>query len=287
MPNRRKRKPQYLLDVAIPRTGLGSRGVHVASGPIVLVLLLVVAGYALYRGGHWMVDRFVYQNNRYTIREIVVENDGVLDREVITQFIAAREGANLLAFDLDLARRNLELIPLVRRAEVRRVLPSRLVIQVEERRPVARLQVRRPELRNAEFLIDRSGTVFKSLELSDGRVIHPQLSGTIPVLTNVSPTDIQVGRKATSPSIYQALEWLDEFQQSAAASMAEVVAVELSHPRRLVAHTRSGTAVTFETQDYVQQIRRLGVILWWAGREQRQPATVNLAVGQSVPVTWR
>ncbi len=286
MPNRRKRKPQYLLDVKIHRRGLVQQRLRVGSGLVAATVLLVVSAYGLYRAGHWVADRLVFENERYAIREVLVENEGVLDPHLVAQFAGAQVGQNLLAFDLGQARRNLELIPLVRRAEVRRVLPNQLVIRVEERRPVARLQVSSPALRDAEFLIDRAGTVLKPLRLTDGRVVQPQIRNPLPVLTGVALADIQVGRKVTSRAIYQALDLLDEFHQSAAGSMIDLAQIDLSQPRRLVARTSAGAVLLFQPGEYLQQLRRLGVIVQWAGREQRRIQSVNLTVSQSVPVTF-
>ena len=126
----------------------------------------------------------------------------------------------------------------------------------------------------------------KPLKLTDGRVVRPQMRDALPILTGIALADIQVGRRVTSPSIYRALDLLDEFYQSAAASMVELAQIDLSHPRRLRARTRSGAVLEFGTGDFVQELRRLGLILQWAQRRRKQVQTVNLTVAQSVPVTW-
>ncbi len=286
MPNRRKRKSQYLLDVKIHRRGAMQKNLRVGSGLLALSVLLVILGYGLYRGGRWVADRLIFENQRYAIAEIEVQNKGVLEPSVITQFAEVHVGQNLWAVDLDRAQHNLEMIPVVRQAEVRRVLPDRLVIRIEERRPVARLHVSSPSLPAAEFLIDRTGTVLKPLKLEDGRVIQPGKGDSLPILTGIPLSDIQVGRKAATPAIYQALDLLDEFHQSAAASMIELTQVDLSQGRRLLARSTHGAQLTFASGSYLQQLRRLGLILQWARHQSREIKSVNLTVAQSVPVTF-
>ena len=52
---------------------------------------------------------------------------------------------------------NLEMLPLVRAVEVRRMLPDRLFIRVDERTAVARLRVATREMGDETFYIDRAG----------------------------------------------------------------------------------------------------------------------------------
>ena len=286
MANRRKHKHKYLLEVKVHRDGQTRHRLRVVGGVLAVILIVGLTGYGLYRGGQWAVNRLVFENQRYSIRQIVVQNDGVFDAESVTKFAGAKVGQNLLGFDIKQAQRNLEMLPLVRRAEVRRVLPDQLIIRVEERMPVAQLQVSNAVIPDAEFLIDRSGTVLKPLKLADGTVLRPQIRGVLPVLTGVSLADIQVGRKVTSEQVYRALELLEEFESSPVGSMTEPARVDLSHPRRLVMKTQDGALLEFDLEDYIAQLRRLGVILQWAQQRNRQVQTVDLTVARSVPVTF-
>lgn len=286
MANRRKHKHKYLLEVKVHRDGQSRQRVRILGGVLAIVTVVGLAGYGIYRGGVWAVNRLIFENKRYAICQIIVQNDGVFDAESVTKFAGAKIGQNLLGFDIQQAQHNLELLPLVRRAEVRRVLPDQLIIRVEERMPVAQLQVSNSFMPDAQFLIDRSGTVLKPLKLADGTVLRPQIRGVLPVLTGVSLGDIQVGRKVTSEHIYRALELLDEFEQSAAGTMAEPARVDLSHPRRLVVKTLDGSVLEFDLEDFESQLRRLGVILQWAQQRNRQVQTIDLTVARSVPVTF-
>ena len=285
--NRRKRK-KYLLEVKLHQEGRGKRWLRLVAGAVALLAIVWLTGYGLYQAGQWSLARMIFENKRYAIQQIVVQNDGVLDPQLVARFAGAQIGQNLLGFDLDLARRNLLLVPLVRKAEVRRVLPDKLIIKLEERMPVAQLQVASAAkaFAGVEFLIDRTGMVLKPLKLADGTVLRPQHKGALPLITGVSLADTQVGRKVANEQIYRALDLIDEFDQSPVASQLEPARVDLSHPRRLIVQTQQGAVLTFDAEEFTQQLRRLNMILQWARQQQKNVRTVDLTVSRSVPVTF-
>ncbi len=238
--------------------------------------------YGCYRLVKFAAAKIVRDNPRFAIAQIVVENDGALTPQQVVAFAGVSVGQNLLSLDLDRVRRNLELLPLVRQVEVRRVLPDKLFIRVNERIAVARL--RGPA--EAEFLMDRSGYVMKPIRLTDGTVIRPQAAGPLPTFTGVSLADVRVGQRAQSEQIYRALELLDRLEQSAAGTMMEVDTIDLSKPRHLTLTTRQRTVVKFDLEDFTQQLRRLSAILTWAMQRQRVVASVDLTVARGVPVAF-
>src|ERR1043166_8510205 len=193
--NRRKRRPEYLLDVKVQTRGraLGRLRVVLAVG--VSLGLLVALGC----GAYWLVkatvNRFVYSNPRFTIHQIVVDDDGVLTPERVVRFAGVQVGQNLLSIDLDQVRGSLEMLPLVRAVEVRRMLPDRLFIRVAERVAMARLRAPSPGLGDATFYIDRAGFVMKPIKLPDGTLLQPQTPLPVPVRTGASPAHPRAGRE--------------------------------------------------------------------------------------------
>lgn len=109
-------------------------------------------------GLYWVKDR-LYHSPRFdiAITEInglqqVSQNRVLLKISELTQ-----PDRNLVRFDLDRLRRNLELIPWVKAVVVRRVLPDKLIVDIEERRAVAFARVGQGTL-----LIDEEGTLLEN-----------------------------------------------------------------------------------------------------------------------------
>lgn len=284
--NRRKRREKYLLDVKVQTQGQLRRRARIGAAVLTVALVFALGLFGLYRLAKFATAKLVYENPRFAVAQIVVDTDGVLTPEQVVRLAGARVGVNSFALDLEQMRRNLEMIPLVRRVEVRRVLPSRLFIRVEERIAVAKLHAPSQSLNDAVFLIDRTGVVMKPLKLADGTVVQPQISRKLPVLTGVTLADVRVGKQVESEQVYQALALLDKLEQSAAGSMLEVERVDLSKPRLLVLTTSQQTVVRFDVEEFPQQLRRLGAILSWAQQRQRLVRTADLTVSRGVPVTF-
>ncbi|HUK81145.1 MAG TPA: FtsQ-type POTRA domain-containing protein [Verrucomicrobiae bacterium] len=284
--NRKKRREQYLLDVKVPtQSRLRQRLRWLAAVSTALVVVTLTC-YGLYRLVKFSAMKMVYENPRFAIAQIIVDDDGALTPQQVVQLAGVTVGQNLFTIDLDQVRRNLEMVPLIRDVEVRRVLPQRLAIRINERIAVARLQVPSRELADALFVIDRSGVVMKPVKLADGTILQPQAPGSLPTLTSVKLSDVRVGRAVESEQIYRALELLDKLEQAVAGSMLEVESVDLSQARQLVLTTRQHTVVKFDVEDFQQQLRRLSAILAWAQQRQRFVQSVDLTVNRGVPVTF-
>jgi cell division protein FtsQ len=284
--NRRKRRPEYLLDVKVQTRGRARTRLRLTLAVVIGFGLFLLTCYGLHRLVKVTADRLVYQNPRFAIQQIVVDNDGVLTPERVVQFAGVQIGENLLSLDLSRVRNSLEMLPLVRGVEVRRLLPNRLFIRVDERAAVARLRVPTRELGDAAFYIDRAGFVMKPIKLPDGTLLPPQMPRPVPVLTGVSLADVRVGRRVESEQIYRALEMLDKLDQAVAGSLMEIEQIDLSKPRELVLTTRQQTKVKLDVEDFPQQLRRLGVILRWAQQRQKPVQVVDLTVNRGVPVTF-
>ena len=124
-------------------------------------------------GLYWMRDR-LYHSPRFSIA--ITEINGlqhVSQNQVLVKISElARPGRNLVGLDLDRLRRNLELIPWVKTVVVRRVLPDKLIVDIEEREPVAFARVAQGTL-----LIDEEGTLLENNPEKLSRADFPVILG--------------------------------------------------------------------------------------------------------------
>jgi len=284
--NRRRRKDQYLLDVKVHTEARTRERVRWIAALLTAAAVIGASSYGLYRAARYGAAKLVFENPRFAIAQIQVHNDGVLTPQQVMRFGGVQVGQNIFAVNLRQVQRNLELIPLIKRVEVRRVLPQQLVITVDERVPVARLQPASRQLKDELFYVDRAGVVMKPIRLTDGTVIQPPTTRALPVLTGATLADVRVGRAVESEQIYRALELLENLEQSGVGAALEVETVDLSRPRHLTVTTRQQMVVRFDVQDFPRQLRRLNTILYWAQQRHQQVATVDLTVNRGVPVTF-
>ena len=280
--NRRRKRNQYLLDVKVQTEGRLRSQARWLLAIMAVVAVIGFSSYGIYRLVKFTSAQLVYENPRFAIMQIVVENDGGLTAQQVKNLAGVAEGQNILSLDLAQVQRNLEAVPVIRCVEVRRVMPSKLFIRVNERIAVARLKSPDAQV----LFIDRAGMVMTPIRLRDGTVIQPQTPGTLPVLTGVSLVDVRVGKQVQSEQIYRALELLDKVQQAAAGSMMEIATVDISKPRQLTLTTKQNTQVKFDVTGFQQQMRRLSAIMTWAAQRQKLVAAVDLTVARGVPVAF-
>ena len=88
------------------------------------------------------------------VEEILVVGRNETKREDLLKAVRVARGMPILTIDLDAARRRVEALPWVYRASVERILPDTILLNVEERQPIALWQ------HNGKFaLIDGKGEV--------------------------------------------------------------------------------------------------------------------------------
>ncbi|WP_095067721.1 cell division protein FtsQ/DivIB [Pseudomonas sp. Irchel 3A18] len=127
-------------------------------------VLLVVLGFGTYEGAQRLlpyVDR--------PITRINVQGDlGYISQQAVQQRIAPYVAASFFTIDLAGMRTELEQMPWIAHAEVRRVWPDQVVVRLEEQLPVARW--------GDEALLNNQGQAFTPRELSNYEHL-PQLFG--------------------------------------------------------------------------------------------------------------
>jgi cell division protein FtsQ len=286
MANRRKRRGEHLLDVKVQTQGRLRRRIRWLSALIAALVVLTLTSYGAWRLTKFSVARLLFENPRFAIARIVVRNDGVLTPVQVTQLAGVNLGENIFSLDLAQVQKNLEMIPLIRRVEVRRMLPQTVLIHIHERIAVAQLRIPGRDSAEPALLVDRNGVVMKPVKMADGTVLHPQSPGVLPILTGISLADVRVGRPLETEQVYCALELLDRLEQAATGAMMEVEQIDLSRPRQLVLTTRQRTVVKFDPEDFQPQLRRLSAILAWAQQRQKMVQSVDLTVNRGVPVMF-
>lgn len=118
-------------------------------------LLLALAGIALLAGvAFWLV-----KSPWFALRHVRIEGDVQHNSAATLRSLAlpALQG-NYLSIDLQAARAAFEAVPWVRRAQVQRVFPDRLVVRLEEHRAVAFWQ--RDD--SDDLLVNHHGEVFEA-----------------------------------------------------------------------------------------------------------------------------
>ncbi len=210
----------------------------------------------------------------------------VLDQPWVMRTLALAKNADLMELDLYALRERLLASGQVRAAELTRKFPDTLVVSIEERSPVARINARFGEGSPEEFLVARDGFVYRGACYKDDVVKSlPYLAGVSlkrvggklqPIDGMDTVADLLVTARTNVPALYR--NWsvvsLDKF----------------SSDGQIAVESADTGVVTFGTREnFYKQIARLDFIL---DQSKANPSptplkAINLAVGEQVPVSFQ
>jgi hypothetical protein len=288
--SRRKQRDPYRLNVKVR----APHRTEAQIGKAVMSLAVLLGIGLLAYGGFWGFQRFVQEafttNPKYNIVSIQVEHDGSLTREEIVTLSGVREGQNLYTVDLGAIRAALESNPVIRRAEICRVLPDKLRIVVGERVAAAQFFTRalydgatRRVLRPPTgYLIGSDGVVMKPVN----PFAPTKDTARLPLLTGVEPGEIKLGQTLSGTQVLSGLNLIHLCQSPDIAPLLDYERVDLSRRGSLVMVTRYGGQITFALYDLPGQLKRLKTILTHPARAGQILRTCDLSVQMNVPVTY-
>ena len=257
-----------------------------AAGITVLVCGLA---YGLFHLVHeWETDRAAFADtvNSEPVRDIRVDSDGPLEKKWVEKILALPKGATLMALDLKSLRARLEAQGQVRIAVVTRDFPDKLMVTLQERNPVARIQAQDANGLSRQLLVAKEdGTVYdgtnydqkmvSGLPWLDGIRLIRRGTGYAPIAGMADVADLLTTAQNEAPHLYRT--WL-------IVSLAH-----LADRDEITVKARDVAEIIFSRKEiFRRQIAQLDYILEIA--RQQLPETglrsVNLALAGQVPVKF-
>jgi cell division protein FtsQ len=245
------------------------------------VLLIVgssIAGVVF--GAKRALNAWFFENPDYAVRNIDVTTDGKLTRETILKTADVTEGANIFQVNLLQLQERLRSLPQVEESRVQRVLPNKLAISIQERRPVAWVVGSDgvpPNFENA-FLVDRRGILLKP------KGSAPEYAG-LPVILGVETSSLVAGQALDKEEVKAALELLRDAAEILQTRL-QIQSIDVSKEYCLVVTDKQRSVVTFGTDDLVVQLRRLERLMNYCDKNSKELQTANLLVQRNIPVTF-
>ena len=246
--------------------------------------------FVLWRAGGWVLDRLVYENPAFAIREVEVQNSGVISVDQLRRWAGVKSGENLFALDLARVKRDLEMVPIIGTVAIERVLPHTLRIRITEREAVAQVNlVRTKPGGGAEVVVyhvDAEGFVMLPVDPRQRTLPLIQTDDALPILSGIRINDVQPGRRISSLQAVAGLSLISQFAFSPMAGLVDLRSIDVSASDVLVVTTGQGSEVTFGLRDLDRQLHRWREIHELGLRMKRNVASIDLAVSNNVPVRW-
>jgi len=292
-----KRKPrnrrvgrEHVLDVKLRAEQIRAGRIWLASIALGMTLATLLGFYLLWRGGEWVLDALLYQNQAFAIRQIDVQTDGVISADQLRRWAGVKTGENLFALDMARVKRDLEMISAIRSVAVERILPHTLRLRVMEREPIAQIPMLRlmrdGSAEQTVLQFDEDGVAMTQL---DPRQCEPSAlpnNSPLPGICGTDPREIVPGRRVKSSQVLAALQLVAAFQHSAMSSLVDIQLIDVSSPDVLQITTSQQTQIIFSTQDPDRQLRRWHEIYQQAQRLGKGIASLDLSVPDNIPAKF-
>lgn len=220
---------------------------------LLLLSLLFFIGYRVY-------DRLL-EDPMFRVREIEVAGSQNIPRETILSLTDLGGMPNLFTLRLREVVKRLESHPWVEQVQVRKVFPNKIWIQIEERKPIAILQLE--EL----YYIDGKGVIFSPVGYRD-RYNYPFLTGLTRQTLERDPAEAK-------HLIMKALEFLRIVNKEKAFPAEEISEIHMERAFGIHYFTKAeGVEVRMGWEQFGEKLNRLSVI--WADLKKRELSAVAI-----------
>ncbi len=211
--------------------------------------------------------------------ELRTTRDGVLDGAWLARTLELPARVSLLEIDLERLRARVLADEQVLTASLTRVFPDRLIVQVTERTPVARVRVGHGLIR--DLLVARDGVVFA------GSGFDPAMIATLPWLAGVTLTPEGTGFKPVA-RMNEVARLLTDAQLAAEhlyLAWQNVSLARLESDNEIEITTRDHTTIVFSAKGvFFVQLANLDYVMERRLRLPQTRARIDLSLGREVPV---
>jgi len=287
-PKNRRLERGNVLDVKLRTKEVRQARLRLATAAAGLLLATVTGLYLLWRAGDWALDRFVFENDAFAIRDLDIQTDGSIPLDQLRKWAGVKPGDNLLALDLNRVKNDLELSPTIQSVAVERVLPRALKISVVEREPIAQVKMLQLQpgggIGLVSYYLDESGHVVLPAPARGDATA--QNSDALPVLAGARAAELNPGRAVTSPKVSAALRLIAAFENSPMAGLVDLKSVDVSGTEVLSVLTGQGSQITFALDRIEDQLRYWRLVYDYGKKIGKVIRTLDLSVTNNAPVLW-
>jgi cell division protein FtsQ len=217
-----------------------------------LVLFLFVA--------HWVYVHLL-EDPCFRVREIEVEGGRKIPKETLHSLAVIEGMPNLFSVKLKEVIKRLETHPWIEQVRVRKVFPNKILIQIEERKPIAIIQL------EDLYYIDAKGEIFSPVGEGDG-YNYPYLTGLSRRVLEKDPTEAK-------RLIAKALEILRIEGQEKLPPLEEISEIHMEKAFGIQCFTKTGgVEVKMGWEDFGEKLAKLSLI--WGDLRKRGVSAVSI-----------
>lgn len=224
---------------------------HIASHRMIALLKAVgqILTFLMIGAFLTFLSYYAYTSNQLDLRTITIYGCKHLDPHVLESVVRQNFPANVVRIDLEQLRTRLEQETWVRSVELHRVLPSDLILHIEERIPSVIL-----EMDGELMLADDDGILLDRYDLKYGKLDVPVFQGIL----GDDAEEYRIHQKENSDRIGIALKMLAELESGSPLYGQNISEVDISDKSNLKLLLVDDTAeVILGEKDYLKRFQTL------------------------------
>jgi cell division protein FtsQ len=192
---------------------------------------------------------YAYTSDKFNLRTVTFHGCKEVSPKRLESIVRQNFPPNILRIDLHRLKTRLERERWVKRVEIRRILPSDLIIYVQERTPAAII-----EFHSELMLSDQDGIMLDQYGPKYGRLDVPVFKG----LLGKDAEDYRLYQEENSARVRQGLEMLAEIESGSQEEARRISEVDISDPENLKILLVDDTAeVLLGEKDYLKRFHGL------------------------------
>jgi cell division protein FtsQ len=210
-----------------------------------LRILGKVAGISVIASAILFIGESVYHSEIFQVQNIAIYGCKEVDPAMLERIVRDNARGNILDVELDRLKEKLEEVKWIRQVEIRRVLPSGLVILVRERIPSVIL-----EIEGHLMIADEEGVLLDKYTPQYGKLDVPVFRGVV----GKDPAAYSSYQALNSTNIRRALDILSEIESAAPQYARKISEVDIADPDNLkIMLVDDATEIYLGKEDYVKR----------------------------------
>ena len=210
--------------------------------------------------GHWVYVHLL-EDSYFRVREVEIEGCGKIRPEAIRSLLMIEGMPNLFTVRLEEIARRVETHPWIDHFVVRKVFPHKIRVQIEERKPIAILQLEKL------YYIDAKGVVFSPVGEGDGY--------NFPFLTGLTRQALEKDSESSRDLLMRALELVRLTEKEKVSPLEEISEIHMSRTFGMDCYARAnGLEVKMGKDSFHEKMRRLSIV--WSDLQKRGLSVMSI-----------
>ncbi len=209
---------------------------------------------------------YAYTSDRFTIRNISFTGCRQINEKQLERIIRHSFPSSILRIDLGLLKSRLEDENWIKSAEIRRILPTDLVVNIVERAPAVILEI------SGELMVaDIDGILLDNYHPKYGKLDVPVFRG----LMGKDSESFRLHQQENSTRIRRGLSLLSELESGSSSYSRMISEIDLSDPDNLTVMLLDDDAEVYLGKE--EHLKRFQTLMRYMSRYQEQKAQYDIA----------